>query len=659
MLSASRQYYDRFVERETDDPVLETERGKAYGRLANIEADLGNPDESVRLYIQAVDVFAGLEKRHADNPQYTYLRGAYLANLAGLYRDSGQLELAESTLTDAYKLASGLHEQDSASIEYAALLGQIHNERGVVYMDLGEVDQAEKARLETVNLWQQIVEVDDENEHRHQLATSHNNLAEFYRTNRQPTSATKHFELAQSIWQDLAQANPLISDYAAGLALCEYSLGVMQLDEGNLEQAETLLMSAEGRRRRLAEKHNQLPQYRDDLAASLDSMGRLLHARNDYEAAASDYRMALAIREELRNKFPDVPKYEIAYAASQMNLGYLYKDDRRYAEAANYFRIAIDVLNRVVAENPETVAYHEHLAGANYNLAIVLSLEGELNEAKKYCHAAIQIQQQIGAATSGDGSAEMGLAGCYDLLALIQEDQGEAAAAAVTYEKLITLLQDARTGDVMAIARAHLQLAAMRATLAEFTAAETALTKAIEQLRAVGPTSATDDSIAQMLRIAHSARAEIYDELGKHKLAVEEWDEVVRDDPQPLYQLRRAVSLARSGDHAAAAASLNEVKALEPSDTEPTLLLNAACVLSRAAEAAEADTSLDDQQRDDSVQKLLNEGTAYLQRCLVPEDPRYAALVEYVRSDRDLARLRKYEEVQKLLDETSTDPEAE
>ena len=40
------------------------------------------------------------------------------------------------------------------------MLGQIHNERGIVYIDLSQDDQAEKARLDTVNLWQQIIYVD-------------------------------------------------------------------------------------------------------------------------------------------------------------------------------------------------------------------------------------------------------------------------------------------------------------------------------------------------------------------------------------------------------------------------------------------------------------------------------------------------------------------
>ena len=113
MLNASREYYDRFVERETNDPVLETERGKAYGRLADIEADLGNQEEAIRLYKQSVEVFARLGEKYPRQPNYTALRASYLANLAGLYYDFGQLKEAEETLTRAYQLAKDLQDRKS------------------------------------------------------------------------------------------------------------------------------------------------------------------------------------------------------------------------------------------------------------------------------------------------------------------------------------------------------------------------------------------------------------------------------------------------------------------------------------------------------------------------------------------------------------------
>ena len=638
MLNASREYYDRFVERETNDPVLETERGKAYGRLADIEADLGNQEEAIRLYQQSVDVFARLEKKFPRQPNYTALRASYVANLAGLYYDFGQLKEAEETLTEAYKLAKDLHAAHPASVEYASMLGQIHNERGIVYMDLAEDEKAEKARLETVNLWQQIVEVDDAPEYQHQLATSHNNLAEFYRNRGQTEKAAEPFDQAISIWRDLTEQDPLISQYSAGLALGEYNRGLMHLEAGEIEEAEPLLISAEGRRRRLAEKHSQLPQYQDALASSHDSIGRLQHARQDFAGAAADYRMALTIREELRNKFPSVPKYEIAYASSQTNLGYLYKDEGRFAEAADYFRIALDILQRVVGEKPDNVSYQEHLADVHYNLALTLILDNQFPSAEEHAQRAAAIHERLAKEGQSNELQTAVLADCYDLLALAQQSQGKIAAAAETYERSIQLLTSNgnETENASSLISVYLRLANMWFDRNNLDAAISATSAAIETVSRARENAGDSAEMEQFAVFAYSARAELYDEQGEHQKAVDDWDQVLKVQEHPTYQLRRAVSLARGGNHIAATEVVEELDILDQENARPSLLLNAACVYSRSVESVEANDTLDDTQRKETAERLLQQGTTFLERLFERDDLGRGPLAEHVRQDRDL-----------------------
>ncbi len=655
MLTASRQYYDRFVERETNDPVLETERGKAYGRLANIEADLGDRAVAARLYSQAIDVFTELEQRFPNEPNYTYLRAAYLANLGGLLRDGAQLDDAEDKLTEAYTLASGLHEKHPGHVDYVALLGRIHNERGVLYMDLGETEKAEFARRETVNLWQQITDVDNGPEQQHQLATSHNNLAEFYRNDRQREKAAEHYTTAIDLWQKLTESHPRISEYGAGLAMCQHNFATMHLDAGDGTEAEPLLMASIAQRYHLSEKHRQLPEYRADLAASLDSMGRLMQLQGEYQMAASEYRQALAIREELRNRFADTPKYEVAYAASQMHLGDLYQDEGRFSEAGDYFRIALDVLGGVVENNPGVVTYREHFARVTYNLALVQSAAGELEEAKKHVTDAAGLRHALLAEDEDDRQRLAALAECYDLLREIEEQRGDAPAALAACEQLIELqkeLANESTDSQHAIplAASFLSLANIQAATGDFTAAAAALTSAIATI-GTNADSANNPQAGQLLLVATTARAEIHDELGKHELAVKDWDEVLKLQANPLYELRRAVSIARGGDHASAAQVVAEMKTLHVDDANTGLLLNAACVLSRAAEAAEGDQDLQEGMRKETAQQYLADATAFIHRSLAAEESMRDEFIARLTHDPDLSRWQKTEAAQMLLGE--------
>lgn len=654
MLSASRRYYDRFVERETNDPLLETERAKAYGRLANIEADLGNQQNAIHLYKQAVDVFAGLKRKYPSDPNYSYLQAAYLTNLATLYRDLGRFDDALASLGEAYDLAGSLHEKHPTDIEYADLLGQIHNERGVIYMDLGEIEKAELARLETVNLRRQIVAADDAPEYRHQLADGHYNLAEFYRKSGQPDKAVEHYARAAEIGEKLVQDHPRVSEYASGLALCEYSRGLMHLNNGHLDEAEALLMSALGRRYRLEEKHRQQPDVRYDLAASLDSMAQLLHERGEFDRAAGEYREALAIREELRNKYPKIPKYARAYAASQTNLGNLYRDRGLYQEAAGSYRIALDVLSQVDRPNADVATTDAEQANVHYNLALVLSLNAELSEAAEHAQAAIELQQKLAEDNASAAHYRAALADSYGLLAVIQKGRGQLEASAKTYEKLLAVRQqlaadNASPQNALQLASAYLKLAAARNALGEFDAAAKIASGAIETLQSATSAAENSDAIVRLLRQAYFLRVELYGKLGEHQLAVADWDQVIDVDPQPLYRLRRAVSLARGGAHAQAAGTLAEMPALSGETAGPELLWNAACVLSRAAEAAERDSGLDGQQRAEVVENYLQRGHDFVRRCLQSAGDQRAALADQLRQDGDLARLREHEPVKKLL----------
>jgi serine/threonine-protein kinase len=62
LLETARGFYDRFLEEARDDPGLRAERGRAYGRLADITEQVGTPAQAIALNDQAAVIFEDLTR---------------------------------------------------------------------------------------------------------------------------------------------------------------------------------------------------------------------------------------------------------------------------------------------------------------------------------------------------------------------------------------------------------------------------------------------------------------------------------------------------------------------------------------------------------------------------------------------------------------------
>lgn len=660
ILGKSRDYYDRFVKEEGGGPELEVEQGKAYGRLANIEADLGGRDEAVRLYAQAEAVFERMQQRFPDEPEYARLKAAYQANRAALYRDQDKHRLANETIDAAYAQAKGLADRYPQSTQIVALLAHIQGERAVVLNDLGQRDEAEQLWLAATGHWRQITESRGDADDFHRHAESHHNLAVFYRNSGRLDEAANHFGTAMVIWKRLVDQHAEISLYAAGLATCQYNLGMLHLRRGQLDDAEPLLARALALRKDLAAKHPKVLDYQDHLAISHDGLGQLFQERGEFDQAAQAYREGLFIRESLHREMGElresVPSYyEANMAASQTNLGYLYREHEKYAEAAEYFRTALEILDRIVAENRDVVSHRESLAAVHHNLAVVLHLSDDLQQAEVHAGRAVQLRRELLDADRDADDYRSALAGSLAKLAQVLQARQKLSEAVQRQQEAIEVrLPLAQRDNVplpvrLSLGEAHYRLGALQSQSNNLPDAARSFSAAIDVLR---PAHAADDGFGaarQMLQLSLLARCQVLDAQGQHDRAVEDWDAVLKlcaPEQQPLFRLRRAVSQARGGDHRAAAAAVDPLLRLDESPGE--LRFHAACVLSRAAEAAESDETLAPDARQEAATAYLDRAVDVLKKLL--HDEPAAIEADRLRGEADLRRLWKHEPARRLLE---------
>ena len=106
LLESAREFYDRFLEQQQDDPELRAERGRAYARLALITDTLGSKAEAIALIDRSREIFeALLRARPGDRDnRYELADGHTLA--ASLLHETGRDAEADASCRAALRCSS-------------------------------------------------------------------------------------------------------------------------------------------------------------------------------------------------------------------------------------------------------------------------------------------------------------------------------------------------------------------------------------------------------------------------------------------------------------------------------------------------------------------------------------------------------------------------
>jgi tetratricopeptide (TPR) repeat protein len=138
----------------------------------------------------------------------------------------------------------------------------------------------------------------------------------------------------------------------------------------------------------LAEEVPTAPEYRSELAGSLNNLGLLLKAADHPADAEKSYREAIAIEKELVASFPGVPGYRDELGGSYHRLAIVLRDTGRPEKGEQAYRSAVAIQEQLASEFPDVTLYRANLASTMVNLAIHLHERGANAEARKVLEAA-------------------------------------------------------------------------------------------------------------------------------------------------------------------------------------------------------------------------------------------------------------------------------
>jgi tetratricopeptide (TPR) repeat protein/tRNA A-37 threonylcarbamoyl transferase component Bud32 len=218
---------------------------------------------------------------------------------------------------------------------------------------------------------------------RRQLAAGHHGMGMSLSETSKPTEALQADEQARAIWQQLADANPAVTEFQSALAHCYSNIGLLRSRTGNPAEALEAFEQARAIRQRLAIANPTVTQFQNDLARSHNNIGFLLWQRGKPAEALKAFEQTRAISQALADAHLAVTEFQRTLALSHNNIGAMLILLGKPAEALKACEQALSIQQKLADGNPAATQFQYGLALSHNNIGLLLAQTGKLAEALK------------------------------------------------------------------------------------------------------------------------------------------------------------------------------------------------------------------------------------------------------------------------------------
>jgi serine/threonine-protein kinase len=372
LLRTAVTFCDEFVRRQSDDPEVRAEQGRAYLLLGFITDETGVKPEAISHYQKAQLIFAALAQ---DNPTVAdHQRNLAQSHdhLGKLFGDTGQPSAALEEYTESFRLRQELVRTHPAEADYQNDLGSSHNLLGVWYKDARQWDRAREELGQAIEIQNELLRTHPGvRAYQAGLADAHNNLAIVYRALHQPKRVEEELLQVLATWEERVRLQPTDGDVRSRLALSHFNLAVLYADQHRTEAAETSYKKALELRDELVRTHPTVTDYQSKLAHTYHNLGALYQESRRPDEAETAYVKAVAINKKLTEDHPNVTVYAVALGKTYNRLGNTLKPTKPEA-ALDWFDRAARTQEAVLQRQPGHAEARECLGYVHAGRALAL-----------------------------------------------------------------------------------------------------------------------------------------------------------------------------------------------------------------------------------------------------------------------------------------------
>ncbi len=307
LLERARGYYERFLERRSNDPALQVELAATKYRMGLIEEALGEPQKAHDWFAKAHDQ----QKAHvAAQPDSIDHARAFSNTLTAMGRVAAQrdkLDDATEHFTAAEKLRERLIEKTSKATDKFDLLRLHANSRmnlGLVARRQGDLDQARTLYLEAQERRNKTLPTNPKDRAmRRDLAKGFYNLANLAIDRNDEAALRENIDEAIKRYEELLTENPRDLDDQYLLSLCyrlraDLFAAQAQGDPQFMPAAIDDYSKASRIVQKLSDLNPSVARYHEELIRLLINLGQLFAQQRELDQARAQYQRALALLEE-------------------------------------------------------------------------------------------------------------------------------------------------------------------------------------------------------------------------------------------------------------------------------------------------------------------------------------------------------------------------
>jgi tetratricopeptide (TPR) repeat protein len=394
LLEDALKFNQQFLEERGSDASVRKEASLAYLRAAGIRGMLGQQDQAVAAYREAIQLQQQLADEAPDDTERAHALIRSFEALGSELAETNQVAEAEQAYRTAFGLLEGLMRRSPDIPEYRRDLASLHNLQGNLFSRTSRWEEVEKSYRQALAIQDALVaEFPKVPDYRREQAQTLDFLGLRLVAMQRQDEAEKALQKAVDTMTALVAEFPREAAYRQDLVQCQFNLATMRAERGRSKEAEESFRKTVQLQSALVADFPRVPSYRQALAKYYYNLGLVCESSNRRQDTLEAYRQSAALGEALVAEFPKVPAYQEELAGTLNNMSLVLSASGQKAEAEKVCRRGIHHLEPLVAEFPKTRHYLSQLGNLLAGLADLLRDRNALPEAKQALERAIDLQR--------------------------------------------------------------------------------------------------------------------------------------------------------------------------------------------------------------------------------------------------------------------------
>ncbi len=360
---------------ETASLPLRREQAITLGRIADILATTGRPDQAIEAYGR---VRTMLQEVIREDPEATLPRDNLASCLKGLaftLSRVGQQDKALPVYEEALAIRQGLAEADPENPVRKRELALVHNDLGTLFTFTGKSAEALAAYQRAIAVLRPLAAEDPENlTLQRELGGTLFNAGNALKAPLQLDMALETHEQARVVREKLAAASPTNIGYQRDLAASHNNIGLVLNTMGRPDDSLKSFEKALGIREKLARANPTVNEFQRELAATLNSVAARLSEAGKADESREVYERSRRVRSDLARDHPETPDFASDLGGVLNNIALLDLRAKRFAEARELLLEAISWQRKALEANDASDQYRGFLS--NHLVAAIKAARG-------------------------------------------------------------------------------------------------------------------------------------------------------------------------------------------------------------------------------------------------------------------------------------------